>query len=425
MIYRFIKNSQAGNHFQVIPEAPAEGLLIYSSIKKIKTRRIESIDLLRGTVMIIMALDHVRDYFHNSAFLYKPEDLNHTNVILFFTRWITHFCAPVFLFLAGISAYLYGTHKTKKELSLFLFTRGLWLVFAELFILSLFRTFNPSYHFFNLQVIWVIGVSMMFLSAMIYMKRTLLLVAGILLIASHNLLDSVHVTGNNIPGFLWALLHETGSFTFGHSTFFVHYPAIPWIGIIAMGYYCGSLFNREYDPEKRRTILLSAGLIATALFIILRYINMYGDMSHWSAQNSFAFTVLSFLNVSKYPPSLLYILMTLGPAFVFLALAEKPLNAFTKKITVFGRVPMFYYLLHIFLIHLFALMAAVTSGYKWSDMILTTMVNRSPALKGYGFNLLTVYFVWMALIFILYPICKWFDDHKRTRRSSQSWLSYL
>lgn len=425
MIYRFIKNNHAGNHYQLIPEVSSEGLLTYSSLKRIKPGRIESIDLLRGTVMIIMALDHVRDYFHNSAFLHSPEDLNHTNIILFFTRWITHFCAPVFVFLAGISAYLYGTHKTKKELSVFLFTRGLWLVFAELFILSLFRTFNPSYHFFNLQVIWVIGVSMIFLSAMIYMKRSLLFLTGILLIACHNLLDNVHVPGNNVPAFLWALVHQPGFFTFGNFTFHVHYPAIPWIGIMAIGYCCGSLFNREYDPEKRRTILLSLGLTVTSLFIILRYINTYGDPSHWSAQNSFAFTVLSFLNVSKYPPSLLYTLMTLGPALIFLALTEKPLKAFTKKITVFGRVPMFYYLLHIFLIHLFALIAAVISGYKWTAMILTTMIYRSPSLKGYGFNLLTVYVVWVALIFMLYPVCKWFDSYKRTHRSGQWWLSYL
>jgi len=424
MIYRFIKNNHSGNHHQLMPEVSSEGLLT-SSLKRIKPGRIESIDLLRGTVMIIMALDHVRDYFHNSAFLYSPEDLNHTNIILFFTRWITHFCAPVFVFLAGISAYLYGTHKTKKELSLFLFTRGLWLVFAELFILSLFRTFNPSYHFFNLQVIWVIGVSMILLSAMIYMKRSLLFLLGILLIACHNLLDNVHVPGNNVPAFLWALVHQAGFFTFGNFTFHVHYPAIPWIGIMAIGYCSGGLFHREYKPEKRRTILLSLGLTVTSLFIILRYTNTYGDPSHWSAQNSFAFTVLSFLNVSKYPPSLLYTLMTLGPALIFLALTEKPLKAFPKKITVFGRVPMFYYLLHIFLIHLFALIAAVISGYKWTDMILTTMIYRSPALKGYGFNLLTVYVVWVALIFMLYPVCKWFDNYKRTHRPGQWWLSYL
>jgi len=425
MIYRFLKNNFSENHYQLVPEVPSGGLLIHPSLKKIKTRRIESIDLLRGVVMIIMALDHVRDYFHNSAFLYNPEDLNHTNIILFFTRWITHFCAPVFLFLAGISAFLAGVHKTKKELSVFLFTRGLWLVFAELFVLSLFRTFNPSYHFFNLQVIWVIGVSMICLSAMIYLKQSVLLLTGILLIACHNLLDNVHVTGSSILAFLWALLHDTGYFTFGYFTFHVHYPAIPWIGMMAVGYCCGTLFTAGYDPEKRRILLFSLGSVTTLLFVTLRYINTYGDASHWSVQKNGAFTVLSFLNLTKYPPSFLYALMTLGPALIFLSLTEKPLTDLRKKVTVFGRVPMFYYLAHIFLIHLGALIAAVLSGYKWSDMVLTTMINRSPALKGYGFNLLTVYIVWVALIFILYPICKWFDHYKRTHRSNQWWLSYL
>jgi uncharacterized membrane protein len=372
-----------------------------------------------------MALDHVRDYFHTGAFLYNPEDLNHTNVTLFFTRWITHFCAPVFVFLAGTSAYLYGAHKTKKELSLFLFSRGLWLVFAEVVILSLFRTFNPSYHFLNLQVIWVIGVAMIFLSAMIYMKRTVLLVSGILLITCHNLLDNVHVPGNTVPAFLWALLHDPGYFKFGYFTLHVHYPAIPWIGIIAVGYCAGGLFARGFDPERRRTTLLLVGLLTSGLFILVRSINVYGDFSRWSVQKNPAFTTLSFLNLTKYPPSFLYVLMTLGPALIFLAVAEKPLNGFAKKITVLGRVPMFYYLLHIFLIHLFALIAAVISGYKWSDMILTTMIQRSPDLKGYGFNLLTVYIVWVALIFLLYPICKRFDHYKKTHRSGQRWLSYI
>ena len=425
MIHRFIKKKYSENYYQLTPGGFSEGLVAHTTLKKVRTGRIESIDLLRGSVMIIMALDHVRDYFHNSAFVYSPEDLNHTNVILFFTRWITHFCAPVFVFLAGISAHLYGKQKTKKELSLFLFTRGLWLVFAELVILSLFRTFNPSFHFLNLQVIWVIGISMIFLSVMIYMKQSLLLVAGILLIAGHNLLDSVHVTGNNTSAFFWALLHETGYFKFGDFTFHVHYPAIPWIGIIAVGYWFGHLFVRGFDREKRRTTLLYAGLITTALFLILRYVNVYGDLSYWSFQKNTSFTILSFLNVTKYPPSLLYVLMTLGPAMIFLALAEKPLNAFAQSITVFGRVPMFYYLVHIFLIHLLALVAALASGYRWSDMVLTTMINRSPALKGYGFNLFVVYLVWAAIVLFLYPICKWFDQYKRTHRSGQWWLSYI
>jgi uncharacterized membrane protein len=396
-----------------------------SERKKIKYKRIETIDLLRGIVMIIMALDHVRDYFHKSAFLYNPEDLNHTNVILFFTRWITHYCAPVFVFLAGTSAYLYGAKRSRKELSFFLFTRGIWMVLAELFILSLFRTFNPFYHFFNLQVIWAIGISMIALSVMIYMSSRFILLTGMLLIAAHNLLDTVHVPGGGTLSFLWALLHDPGYFSFSRFTFHVHYPLLPWIGIMAIGYCFGSFYTPGYDPQKRRKKLLLLGLGSIILFFILRSGNFYGDASHWSLQKTAVFSVLSFLNITKYPPSLLYILITLGPALIFLALAERSLYAFSKKITVFGRVPMFYYLAHILLIHLFAMMGAVILGYKWSDMVLTTMINRAPALKGYGFDLLIVYMVWAGLIFILYPLCKWFDRYKRAHQSTKWWMSYL
>jgi len=372
-----------------------------------------------------MALDHVRDYFHNSAFIYDPTDLAQTNVILFFTRWITHFCAPVFVFLAGISAYLSGTKKSKKELSLLLLKRGVWLVLAELFILSLFRTFNPAYPYLNLQVIWAIGMCMIALSGLIYMNRGLILLTGVLLIAAHNLLDNVHVPGDGILSFIWASLHEPRLFTLGHFSVSVHYPLIPWIGIMAVGYYFGSFYNRSYDEEKRRKLFLYLGIGAIALFIILRLGNVYGDPSEWSVQKNTVFSLLSFLNVTKYPPSLLYILVTLGPALIFLALTEKPLNKWTAKITVLGRVPMFYYLAHIFLIHLFATIAAFISGYKLSDMVLSTKVQAAPQLKGYGFDLPIVYGVWIALILILYPICKWFDHYKRTHQSSKWWLGYL
>lgn len=375
--------------------------------------------------MIIMALDHTRDYFHKDAFIYDPADLHYTSGVLFFTRWITHYCAPVFVCLAGISAYLYGTKRTKKELSFFLFTRGLWLVFAELFIISLERTFNPSYPFFNLQVIFAIGISMIILSAIIWMNRAFILATGILLIAAHNLLDKVHVPGNGIPSISWALLHETAHFTFGRFTFFVHYPLLPWIGIMALGYWLGGLYFPGFDPKRRRKIFLSMGSAAIAIFILLRSGNWYGDAAHWSAQKNNLFSVLSFLNVTKYPPSLLYILMTLGPAFIFLALAERPLNALSEKITVFGRVPMFYYLTHILLIHVLALGGSIISGYKLSDMVLTTRVNSSPELKGYGFDLGIVYLVWIGVVLILYPFCKWFDRYKRTHQATKKWLSYL
>jgi uncharacterized membrane protein len=375
--------------------------------------------------MIIMALDHTRDYFHNEAFLYSPTDLQHTTVFLFFTRWITHFCAPIFVFLAGISAYLYGARRTRNELSFFLFTRGLWLVFIELFIISLERTFNPSYPYFNLQVIYAIGLSMIALSAIIRLNRGLILALSIALIAGHNLLDKVHETGQGIQSFLWSLLYEVRVFTFGRTTVFVHYPVLPWIGIISIGYYLGSLYASGYDPQKRRKTLITLGLSAIAVCIVLRSGNFYGDPAHWSVQENPVFSMLSFLNVTKYPPSLLYTLMTLGPALFFLALTERPLNKLTEKITVFGRVPMFFYLAHILLIHILALFGAVVQGYQWSSMVLSTQVDNSATLKGYGFNLTIVYAVWVSVILILYPFCKWFDKYKRSNSSRHWWLSYL
>ncbi|SEV95981.1 Uncharacterized membrane protein [Chitinophaga sp. YR573] len=384
----------------------------------LKNKRIESIDLLRGTVMIIMALDHVRDYFHHDAFLYSPTDLSQTNVWLFFTRFITHYCAPVFVFLAGISAYLYGAKRTKKELSVYLFTRGLWLVFVELFIISLGLTFNPSYPIFNLQVIWAIGISMIVLSGMIHLQQYIILAVAVLLIFTHNLLDGIHVHGNELQAFLWSFLHEPAMFISGPFSFHIHYPVLPWIGIMALGYYFGSI----YLLASRSKILLITGAGAILLFIVLRLGNIYGDAAHWEVQK---YAFLSFLNVTKYPPSLLYTLITLGPAMILLSLAERPLNSLTRKIAVFGRVPFFYYVIHLYLIHFFALIAARIQGYAWSDMILTGRINSTIGLKGYGFNLFIVYLVWIGLIFLLYPFCKWFDKYKRDNQSDYRWLQYL
>ena len=387
----------------------------------LKRKRIDSIDLLRGIVMIIMALDHVRNYFHSDAFLYNPTDLAQTNGYLFFTRFITHYCAPVFVFLAGISAYLYGAKRTKRELAYYLFTRGFWLVFVELFIVTLGRTFNPHYSFLNLQVIWAIGISMIVLSAMIHMPLRFILATGVFLIATHNLLDRVNLPGN----FLWALLHKPGDFAFSRFNIAVTYPVIPWIGIIALGYYFGHLYDSYYNSAIRKDILLTTGLTMIALFFVLRPFNIYGDAAHWSMQKNGVFSLLSLLNVTKYPPSLLYTLLMLGPALVFLALSERRLNAFTERIAVFGRVPFFYYVVHVYVIHLLAIVGAVISGYEWSDMVLAGKVNNEVKLRGYGFNLASVYFVWIGLIFLLYPVCKWFDRYKRANQSRLKWLSYL
>ena len=388
--------------------------------------RIESIDLLRGTVMIIMALDHVRAYFHRDAFLYDPTDLTRTNVFLFFTRWITHFCAPVFVFLAGVAAHLYGARRGRKQLASFLLTRGIWLIFAELFLVGLAWSFNPTYPFFNLQVIWAIGLSMVVLAAMIYMPQWLILLTGLLLIAGHNLLDNVHVMGNGPAAIAWGLLHDVSLFTFGHTSLFVHYPVLPWIGILAVGYCAGQLYRPEASAGGRISILICLGAGAITLFIILRTLNIYGDSSQWSVQKNAIFSLMSFLNVSKYPPSLLYVLMTLGPAMLFLALTEQIKNRWTARVTIFGRVPMFYYLAHLYLIHLLAVAGAAISIHNGSAMLfLATRASRVAALKGYGFSLFIVYIVWMTVVLLLYPFCKRFDRYKRKHQATQWWLSYL
>ncbi|HEY0677979.1 MAG TPA: heparan-alpha-glucosaminide N-acetyltransferase domain-containing protein [Chitinophagaceae bacterium] len=388
-----------------------------------RKKRIESIDLLRGVVMLLMALDHVRGYFHYDAFYYNPTDLTQTNVPLFLTRFITHYCAPVFVFLAGISAFLNGTKRSKRELSVYLFTRGLWLVFAELFIIILGRTFNPAYPMINLQVIWAIGIAMIVLSAMIHLKNHWILLSAVLLISGHNLLDRVHINGTG--SFLWSLLHEPNRFTAGNFTIFVAYPILPWLGILTFGYWFGYLYQPRYKESKRRKALIITGSAFVALFLLLRASNLYGDSSHWAVQEKAAFTLLSFFNVTKYPPSLLYSLITLGPAMIFLAFAEKPLNSLSSKIAVIGRVPFFYYVVHIYVIHLLAVAAAVMTGFHWTSMILTKHINNEESLKGYGFNLITVYNIWIALIFILYPFCEWFDHYKRKHQSKKRWLTYL
>jgi uncharacterized membrane protein len=387
-------------------------------------KRIESIDLLRGMVMIVMALDHLRDYFHASAYLFNPLDLTRTSPFIFFTRWITHFCTPIFVLLAGASACLNGAKKTKKELSFFLLTRGIWLIFVEIFIISLGLTFNPSYPFILLQVIWAIGLCMVVLSLLIYLPVRWILVIGILLAGGHNALDGVRVSGQGWPSVLWSFLHTQGIFKMGHFNILVGYPIIPWIGVIAIGYALGNLYLPGYDPGKRKKLLARLGWGAIFLFIILRIMNGYGDPSPWSHQKNTVFTILSFLNTTKYPPSLLYLLMTLGPGLLFLSIAEKPLGSFTQKIAVYGRVPMFYYLIHLYWLHLLAMLAAVLTGYKWSDMILTNFITFSPQLKGFGFNLPTLYLIWIAFVISLYPACRWFDKYKRNHRS-RWWLSYL
>ena len=390
-----------------------------------QSMRISSIDFLRGIVMIIMALDHVRDYFHTGAFLYDPLDLEKTNTALFFTRWITHFCAPVFVFLAGTSAFLVGQRKTKKELSLFLFKRGLWLILLELTLINFEWNFDITFTNIYFIVIWALGISMIVLAGLIYLPYKLILLIGVVLVAGHNLLDNIHVTGNNLPAFGWALLHDQNFFTWNGKNILVGYPVLPWIGVMALGYCIGILYTAAFSPEKRKKMLLSIGGSAIGLFIIIRLINVYGDPSPWTHQQSTFHTFLSFIKTTKYPPSLLYILMTLGPAILFLAFTENIKNSMSRVISVYGRVPMFYYVLHIFLIHLFTMVAAeLFTNYSWKDWLLKQPLWFAEDLKGYGFSLGIVYLVWLAIVIGVYPLCKWYDKYK-TNHKEKWWLSYM
>lgn len=387
--------------------------------------RITSIDFLRGSIMIIMALDHVRDYLYSGSFYFDPLDLSKTSGILFFTRWITHFCMPIFMFLAGTSAYLIGQKKSKFELSVFLIKRGLWLVFLELIVLNFGWNFNIAFPMFFFITIWAIGIAMIVLAGLIHVKPKYIISICLIIIFGHNLLDGIHFTGNNLSAFGWAILHTQQVFFWHNETLLIGYPLIPLIAIMPLGYCLGLWYANGYAIEKRQKNLLIIGAAALILFVLIRFINVYGDQSKWGTQKDAFFTFLSFLNVSKYPPSLLYLLLTLGTACIFLSVTEKLKGGIVNIISVYGRVPMFYYLIHIYLIHIIAMVAsALTQGQDWQVWFLNKPIWFSKNLKGYGFSLPVAYLIWAGIVVSLYPLCKWYDAYKQANKNKW-WLSYL
>ena len=383
--------------------------------------RIESIDLLRGVVMVIMALDHVRKYFHHGSFFIDPTDLATTTPEIFFTRLITHFCAPVFVFLAGTSAYLYGSRRNNsKDVAWFLFSRGLFLIFLELTIVNFGWTFDIMLSFHLLQVIWAIGASMVFLSAAVFLPKKIIFAIGLIIVFGHNLLDPIR-----IKSFIWYALHQKGSILISNDSL-IHfgYPVLPWIGLMFLGYVFGIFYQKGFNTEKRKKYLLLISCSSMLLFVIIRTFNLYGDMSHWEVQDTFIFSLLSFLNTTKYPPSLLFILMTIGPSIIFLYFAENVKNKITKFLIVIGRVPLFYYVLHIFIVHLLAIIGIVIAGRTWTDMILTAKSFMTKSLLSYGYDLYIVYLIWIVVVVALYPVCKIYNEYKINSKSKW-WLSYL
>lgn len=400
-------------------------IFVKGSIKPTGVYRIESIDLLRGLIMIIMALDHVRDYFHADAFINDPLDLNTTTPLLYFTRWITHYCAPLFMFLSGTSAALVGQRKGKTYLTRFLLTRGLWLIFLELTVVCFAWFFNPTFTTQLLGVIWALGFSMIFLAAFIHLPKALTITIGLLMVFGHNLLDGVQVNSSTGATFAWSVVHQFNLLELGAFNVLVAYPLIPWIGVMALGYCLGDVYKKETDAQKRKRFLLMLGIACVLLFTLLRYINVYGDPSKWTEQRSGFYTFLSFLKVSKYPPSLFYLLITIGPGLIFLALSEQWNNGIARRIKTIGRVPMFYYLMHLYLIHIGAMLATILSGRSWTDMVnFSTWISFEPKLQGYGFSLGITYAVWATLIIVLYFLCKLYDRYKSSHREKW-WLSYL
>jgi uncharacterized membrane protein len=376
--------------------------------------RVNAIDLLRGLVMIVMALDHTRDYFHSAALQFDPTDLEKTTPAIFFTRWITHFCAPAFAFLSGISININLRKRGRPGLVKYLLTRGAWLVFLDLTVLRFGMVFNFYYDLTIFSILWMLGWCMIFMAAVIYLPYRATLIISLLVIAGHDALAGITFPPGTVIGTLWTIFMVRGFIPPG---FISAYPLIPWLAIMMFGFVAGRLYGDKYDPVLRRRLLIQLGILAVVLFFVLRWVNVYGDPVPWvhSARGA-VYTIVSFFNVSKGAVSLLFVLMTLGPLLLLLAKLETLNTHWLRPAVIFGRVPLFYFLLHFFLIHAAALvMNLINRGISFSQ------IDSHASAEGFGgvtaaggVNLFWTYVAWVIVVIVLYPICKWYDQHKLT-----------
>jgi uncharacterized membrane protein len=388
--------------------------------------RLESIDMVRGLVIVIMALDHVREYFNFGGEL-DPAANPDAGAALFFTRWITHFCAPVFVFLAGTSAGLMTSRRTPTELGAFLCKRGVWLICVEWFVVSTAWSFAPwgiaqldGRVGVVMQVIWAIGASMLVLAGAQFLGQRICLVIGALIVVGHNLLDPVWpvTTGILDAGHpWWVALHAQMAIASGPFLFVIPYPVLPWTGVMLMGFGLAPLFQQP--AQRRDSRLLAWGIAATAAFLVLRSSGVYGEPNAWQVQNGALATVIDFLNVTKYPPSLLFILMALGPAAILCAFADRAGEAIRRPLIVFGRAPFAFYVAHLYLIHALAVAFGVAQGFDAAEFLTYSFL--FP--EGYGVGLPGTYAVWILVVGMLYPLCSWVAAVKARRRDW--WLSYL
>lgn len=385
--------------------------------------RVASVDALRGIVMIVMALDHVRDFFHVGAMSFQPDDLTRTTAAIFLTRWITHFCAPVFMFTAGLGSYFWLSRgHTKAELSRFLWKRGLWLILLELIVIRFVMFFSLTSGIVILEVIWVLGLSMMVLGFLIHMPVRILGALSLAVIVLHNLADKVTAAQFGVLGWVWNVLHQQGVFSVAGVPVLVAYPLVPWVFVMAVGFCFGEVML--LDARERRSWMIRIGLACIAAFIVIRALNIYGDPQPWSTKVP-GMAVLSFLRTSKYPPSLDFLLMTLGPALLLLRAVDRGTPRWLQPALVFGRVPMFYYVVHFTLIHLLAVLVCAIRYREVHWMFESPDLAHYPFSPppGWGFPLPIVYAVWLAVVAMIYPVCAWFAGVRQRRRDP--WLSYL
>jgi uncharacterized membrane protein len=382
--------------------------------------RINSIDIVRGLIMVIMTLDHSRDFLHFAG--NPPLDLRSTTPLLFFTRWITHFCAPTFVFLGGVSAYLAGQRRTTTELSVFLFKRGVWLILSDIVIISLIFSFDAQYHMLVLEVLWATGFGMIILASLVRAPLIAIGAIAVILVFGHDLLNYLQLPNDGFPAVLTKLfLSARGVFIPLSATraIIVLYAVLPWTGALLTGYVFGSLYKLGYDPVKRRAILRVSGVIAIVLFITLRLINHYGDPAPWIPDKNGIFTFLSFINVTKQSPSLDFLLMTLGPIFVLLSYVEKGAGSLLNFFRVYGNVPYLYFIIHLSVLRILNMLLALL-------MSLPLVSDGSPIVwqvKGFGIPLWAVYVVWFAVVLMLYYPSRWYGEYKQTHH--KWWFSYI
>jgi uncharacterized membrane protein len=369
-----------------------------------------------------MALDHVRDLMHVNSITQSPTNLLTTSPALFFTRWLTYLCAPIFVFLAGTSAYLFFKSKCNISQSRkFLLKRGLWLILLEFTLVNFALFFDVHFSTFIFEVIATIGFGFIMLSLMLKLSVRVIAITGLVIIFCHNLFALIpFAQGSTLKAVLTPLFSLAASPLNTHTVFVMAYPPIPWLGIMLVGFACGKLF--ELQAAKRKNLFIKIGLSALLLFAVIRFINIYGDSVPWSAQKNSLYTFLSFMNVTKYPPSLLFCLITLGIMFLMLAVAEQTNNTVTKIFNVYGKVPLFYFVVHFYLIHLIMIGLMLLQGFHWQQLDFSGTFGRPKSVTS-GVGLSYIYLIWIAVVIVLYYPCLWFGKYKAEHK--QWWISYL